>query len=566
MKSPAVNILLALAACATALCMRCSSSADIAGTSTNTGNARASIVAARAVDSDGKGAAHAKIFLRPPNYLAHRYQDIAQEELYTKRDAVADDSGYFVLDSLDIGRYFIEISDPAGNALLIDMYVDGDTSLGDQVITPAATIEGTVKKDSLLGNVAATVYGLERWVPLDSSGSYSLADMPAGIFTVRLVPDNASFGAVEFDNVAVSSGQERTLDTVSIVSFDNEVYSKWSGSATLRLNTTTGGAGVAEDVYNFPLLVRLDSSNFAFSAAENNGHDIRFAKSDGSRLRYDIEYWDNNRQQAAVWVLMDTVYGNSSAQSITMHWGNAGAPDFSNSAVVFDTAQGFIGAWHFAPDAPMRDGTGNGNNGVNMKTQETDGIAGTGRYFDGSAGIRVNDRPSLEPASLYIAAWVRLATTHQRRYAHFITKDNLAPPHNSYSLELHCPTCETWTDNPIAKFQIAQPDSQHLFAVSQNQLSGKQWYHIAATFDESSGRGALYINGVLQGAFTNAVPIRYATDRDCHLYFGCQDSPSSGSLNGSLDEIRMMRAPVSDSRIKLSYENQKSGSMLIAFE
>ena len=103
---------------------------------------------------------------------------------------------------------------------------------------------------------------------------------------------------------------------------------------------------MAEDVFGFPLLVRLGAGNFDFSQAAPDGRDVRFVSASGDTLNHQTEWWDAGLEEAAVWVLMDTVQGNSDTQYITMTWGNPDADDLSDGAAVFDTAAGFIGVYH----------------------------------------------------------------------------------------------------------------------------------------------------------------------------------------------------------------------------
>ncbi|MCD6023886.1 MAG: hypothetical protein K0Q91_802, partial [Fibrobacteria bacterium] len=97
------------------------------------------------------------------------------------------------------------------------------------------------------------------------------------------------------------------------------------------------------------MLVRLGAEDSdIFTAAKAGGADIRFDKLNGTHLPYQIESWDAVGKSAAIWVLMDTVKGNSSAQNVRMRWGNAGAFDSSSGTAVFDTAKGFKAVWHFS--------------------------------------------------------------------------------------------------------------------------------------------------------------------------------------------------------------------------
>jgi hypothetical protein len=47
-------------------------------------------------------------------------------------------------------------------------------------------------------------------------------------------------------------------------------YADWDYRANITLNTTTSGADVGGNVYDYPVLVRLNPSNFDFSQSKDN--------------------------------------------------------------------------------------------------------------------------------------------------------------------------------------------------------------------------------------------------------------------------------------------------------
>src|SRR6185295_11505385 len=125
-------------------------------------------------------------------------------------------------------------------------------------------------------------------------------------------------------------------------------YSTWTRHKNVIMNTSSSGAKVIPNVFNFPVLVRLGAADTAiFAQAAGNGSDIRFSKSNLTvHLSYQIEKWDSAGKSAAIWVLVDTILGNINNQRIRMHWGKSGAADSSNGAAVFKTANGFQAVWH----------------------------------------------------------------------------------------------------------------------------------------------------------------------------------------------------------------------------
>ena len=106
-----------------------------------------------------------------------------------------------------------------------------------------------------------------------------------------------------------------------------EDYSTWPQFTTITLNTTPSGANVANNVLSFPLMIRLYTQNFPDFSTSGYSPTIRFAKLDGTHLPYQIERWDDTKDSAEIWVLLDTIKGNSNSQQIKMYWGKTGAAD-----------------------------------------------------------------------------------------------------------------------------------------------------------------------------------------------------------------------------------------------
>src|SRR5690606_8962455 len=177
-----------------------------------------------------------------------------------------------------------------------------------------------------------------------------------------------------------------SIGATHVVAQDYEA--DWSGHQNVVINTTGTGAGIFKNVTGFPLLVRLDDTSAAvFTAAQADGADIRFTKADNTTLLpHHIETWDNTAQSAAIWVLVDTVYGNRNNQAIRMHWGNASATDESDAAAVFDSSAGFRAVCHREDTGGVKDATYNDITAVaNGSPGATDGVIGEARSFDGSS-------------------------------------------------------------------------------------------------------------------------------------------------------------------------------------
>jgi len=107
------------------------------------------------------------------------------------------------------------------------------------------------------------------------------------------------------------------------------ISSNWyNADWAYRKKLTFGNSGQAENLTNFTVLVALDSSNFDFNKAKDNGEDVRFVDSDNATtLKYEIERWDKVGQRAWIWVRVPQIDASSSTDYIWMYYGNPGASD-----------------------------------------------------------------------------------------------------------------------------------------------------------------------------------------------------------------------------------------------
>ena len=516
---------------------------------------------------DGGPAALATVRLRPAGYVAQPAASGLAKRATSTVDLTTDSDGRFFIRGVEPGSYTIEITDrmSVATSLVLDAVPGEDTlDLGPATLQPFAALHGTVTPDPAAGSLSAAVYGLERSVPVDPvTGAYTFTDLPEGTWSVRIESSSPDLAAAILDAPAVQAGSSDTVENVVLESFADEDYTEWTCSRSIRINTSPTGANISEDVYEFPLLVRLDAFNFGFQAARGDGRDIRFAKTDGTPLRYEIEQWDPAARRAAVWVLMDTVYAANDSQSITMYWGKADAQDFSNGAAVFDTANGFAGVWHFDAASYTRDATALRNTAVDSHTVAAVGVSGSARKFE-ETFMYVPDNPTLEPPTLTLSIWCRPSRFEgpAGKYK-FVHKGRPGgnPLFSSYALEYH------EADRFIPAFMVCTQDSTFSKGISPKEYIQGRWYHMTGVFDNTTRSGALYINGTLIDTFTTPAPLNYYPEVDHPLAFGCQfyqfRNSATAFVHATMDEIRLSRTVRSSSWIRLAYENARPGSRMV---
>jgi len=357
-----------------------------------------------------------------------------------------------------------------------------------------------------------------------------------------------------------------------LTAFAQENYGTWPYYKNLTINTSASGANVTGNVFKVPILVRLSAAD---SVNKLRAENIRFTKVDGvTRLNHQIERLDSALQVAEVWVLLDTVYGNNSTQTIRMYWGKSGVSDSSNARAVFDTANGFQAVWHLgeSTDSTVKDATVNNFSGTPATTGtggnpfDTVGVIGRAKSFHvttvasnaGTAGAyytipgTASSKLNFPEQSIYtLSAWVR-------------------------------PVDITNSGKIVSKgdrqYYLAKRNSGASYEFAENQTgSGQNWWRVNATANtwkyvvgvRTGGAGVAggkeYVDAVV--ATTSGTSNNQATDRSFDVNIGRDPSQAGGAasyyLGAVIDEVTISNVARSPDWIKLSFETQKPGATAV---
>jgi hypothetical protein len=556
------------AACATlAFLFACTGGDRLAGS--KGGSETTNSLVACITHRDGTPAAGSVVRLRKTDYLsqpgmlAKRAASVTDTVFKTIADTLVDTSGRFEISSIAPGSYCVEIADTSGNkaqngALLFSFTIGARDSiyLGSGSLQPYATIAGTVDTAQAgQEQLFVQIRGLERLMKVGASG-FTLSDLPAGYLNLRIVKGRAASFNREIFNI-------KTLpsDTVKV---------KVSGSApfsgNIYLTTMENSVPLSDKVIDFPLLIRLDSLTFDFAKADPTGKGISFVKKDDTPLSFEIEQWDSADRNASIWVRMDTVY-NSPGQYIVMKWGDTLSARPVNGAVVFDTALGFLSAYHF--NGNINDATQNGHNGVDHATVDSaGGIIGHARGFDGmSQYIDLGDLPDRE--SGMISCWFRPSAqfdsttqTTQGIWGKFTTVDQNC----NLSLRGVDFFSGFGADGSInSKFEV--PDTGFYLASKTASFSAGEWYYVSWTWGKDVDY--LYVNGALEDSVQNSVPV---TGKGSDLIGRCTydtlniDENLPRYFSGTIDEFRIEKKLRSADWVRLCYLNQRLDAQLVQMQ
>jgi hypothetical protein len=358
-----------------------------------------------------------------------------------------------------------------------------------------------------------------------------------------------------------------------------EEYTTWTYHQTVTLNTGATGANVTGTVTNFPVLVRLTAANAAvFTYAAAGGADLRFSKSNyADTLPYQIQRWDATDQLAEIWVLVDTVYGNTTT-SIVMHYGNGAAPSHSSGPSVFNAVSGYAAVWHLqdTTDAcgklPLT--------GATKPTTQYGGVIGSAYNFNGTSMFyKTADSTSTYVNSLNFAyttpftlsgwEWDNLATAGNRM---IVSKSGA-----TWNMGERNPTGAATYDLEMMVTGGPTGDVNYIWdstSIAPVIPLYNHWHHIVGVRSPTQGTSptyveSLYVDGVLSdnpvpdpipdaagATTTRAIDIGYEPDANGNTsYF----------WNGAIEEVAVSTVARSSAWVRLSYQNQQTTQTLVQF-
>ena len=307
----------------------------------------------------------------------------------------------------------------------------------------------------------------------------------------------------------------------------------WNTDWEYRQKLTFDNSGQSENLVNFPVLVKLDSTNIDYGKTQDGGQDIRFVDSnDSTVLSHEIEEWDETGD-SWVWVNVPQIEASSSTDYIYMYYGNPSAPDGQNPTAVWDTH--YKGIWHLnRVSGSVLDSTTNGNNGTNSgATRGVSGKIGDAFSFDGADDyVEAPDSSSLDiTTEVTIEAWINPAE-FTNIYPGIAGKWDWSTtdPQRSYSLYL------ALNDQPF--FLISDDGEYMAELLSTTHLVTDTWYHLTGVFTGTTW--IIYINGEWDCEKYYAASI-YSGTAKFWIGASLQDGSvaTDETFNGAIDEVRV---------------------------
>jgi hypothetical protein len=528
----------------------------IAGSISETGNGGLTGVI---IDQQGFSAGHTKVFLLPADY------DPMKDTVAIPIDTT-DNNGNYAFSHIASGTYSIlaQNIDNGTMALIQEISVNDDpVSMAPDTLKIPGSIKTMLPTNAVSSKGYVYIPGTFIYKSLNNQQDSVLLDtVPTGVIK------SVSYSSMENPVTGIIRHNVRVVSQ-KITHILNPV---WKYSGNLILNASTSGANITDTVRDFPVLVRLNSSNFIFSQAKVDGADIKFTNSNNTFLPYEIERWDFANSLAEIWVKVDTIHGSDSTQSLIMYWGNDLASSGSTSTLVFDTLNGFQGVWHLGElDSVALDATENHYNGTGYFTSPIAGLIGTAQHFNGTSsyirmsGTAPQSRLNFPMNGSYtISAWVYHETLADSATYLIAGKGELQYFLKSFDLALSTPQkAHQWEFSEYHENNVWQ-------AASYVPATAGAWFYLTGVRDGNNEY--LYVNGnlVMEGykilGTQQGILPRDTTD---DFTIGGLLHPVSNwnqgyaYFNGIIDEVNVSRGPRNADWIKLSYMNQKAENVLV---
>jgi len=340
-------------------------------------------------------------------------------------------------------------------------------------------------------NTAHTLTSLVSPIRLRTQLSVAMNDLPAATQAFSLQYATSTSGP--WTDVGAPASEAWCNDASGVT-----CTTSWGARRKITLNN----AASAENLSDFPLLVKVNSSRIDYGKTQGAGQDIRFVdpSDPNTVLPYEIEEW-NESGDSYIWVKVPQINSASTTDYIWMYYDNASIGDGQDATNVWDSD--FKAVWHHdeTSGTTMFDSTGNSNNGTKTSATSpnpTTGKIGGAQTYNGTASkVTVPDDASLDMANdMTISVW--LNATALSNWKTVVCKSNSNP--------------------------------NYCFQTNPSNL-----IDITITFNTTTNEGKVYINGALNKTTTGltaALPVNSSS-----LIIG--SSNTSEFWSGMLDELEI---------------------------
>ena len=305
-------------------------------------------------------------------------------------------------------------------------------------------------------------------------------------------------------------------------------FAEWNSDWANHKKISINAVGVSPAQSQFPVVVRLHSGNFDFSAANPDGSDLRFiAADDKTELKFHIEKYDSVNELAVVWVQLPKVDAAEKDAHFWLYSGNEKATVSADAKATWDANT--VAAFHFAEKALLQDSSASSLVATGAVAVQKSALLGEAAVFSGKP-LLIATIPALKGASAYTwSAWIKPQNVTQA--ASLVSLgDTLSLKMDGLKMTLNAGATK----------------------VTGGELKAAVWQHVALTVD--GAKANLYINGI--SVATGDVP---AVDASTNIKIG-------DAYAGEIDEMQMAKVVRSSEWLKLAASAQGVDSQLLKVE
>lgn len=452
------------------------------------------------VDPSGSKVQNARVVVMPSWSISARNADTM----------ISDSKGHLHLDSLPDGAWWFEIlHESKGARVLVQAGFDSTVKLSN-----LGVVEGKAPAGSVV-----TLYGSSRVCVASVDETYRFDSLPSGDWTVRVQSES---GVILQESYASVVAEEATnLEWSSTLLAD---WTTWENHREFALEPDSTSA---DSTFNeFPISLSWEN------AVGLDSQSLRVINSKNEFVEYQIEEMDSAKGRVTLWI--HNTVNPKEGLVFNAVWGKKGLP----AQVENVTASDLYGLWHFGKNSPYKNANPNGPSiDVDTLTEWTTGMIGSARLFDGVGGMQVAS-PDQELTHFTISCWIRYSGDPQTSNAKVLHLGWPDRPFGSFMIDIDSAT-------GLPALQMAFVDSQYQRIVASvssltkdSMISGKQWVHVAVTWNQTNGVAQLYVDGVLQGSIeSDFAMLSHLTPVHYNLFIGNQHSYSAG-FRGDIDELR----------------------------
>lgn len=530
------------------------------GGTTDTGNAAR--ITAEVYTEGGDPVAGADVTVCPVEYTSTIKKDSDNES--SLRRLTTSDKGTFDIDSLEPGKYNIEVNDRSSSAAFykaINVTDDDDAPIKiNDTIRPYATVNGSIEAiEDTDVDLYVLIIGLNRQIHVDTDGSFIIDDIPGGTFDLLVVAESNQWDTLEFSHVVVESGKEVSIDT-SLTAPETIRQTK------VFLNTTEDGIHISSDVTNFPVLIRISEEDSLITRDDEDLSHLRFYKENGTRFPAYVESFDAEASSAEVWVLVDTIFAGSDSQFIRIEIDTSESDSEETASSVFTKDIGFYSVYHFNGD--LNDATENAFHGIDHNTEDTpDGRIGHARSFGDSSYFTVSILSSKQRGKASISFWFKPAEKFDSSSQTQGIWGIKIADHIDFNISLRGTDFFSGLDTNVfgtIVTKLEDSDTGYYLQGKTTTFSPNTWYHVMWCW--GNGGDSLYINGILEASLPNSLPIPDGADDQIGRSPYDTKNIETGEpryFKGILDEFHFHSTVRSPDWVKLCYINQGDDDVLV---